>query len=443
MQHPTHTPTRAATPARSRRGIFRAWQTAAAFVLVALGGAAASTSSSGCGSATTCTSDCGGSGTGGGGIFCEGGFIRPDPGGGAVGTCEGKCTAEACGAGQACVDNHCALTCASHLDCTSFSQDCAPAKDDDGKDITTCQGNGKGSIGVKCPFGTECGTAFACPDGKICDPACTGPDCPCPADKCAALSCLTAGQGDAEAYCTQDCHGDAECPGGFWCATVRDSHKICGTTTGGPLCGTSTDPCVDPAQNMATGATYSEGTLCAFRDQCRIRKQCAPCETDLDCSVIPGQHCTTMALDGTKACTRDCIADGDCEVGFKCAEGACISRFGSCVGTGKYCEPCRNDKECGAGLACLSYGGAERFCIAVNTTCALDADCPTGPDGRHGICANAAFGLTSSDIRFNKCFFPPQNDASGRLSCWCANPGTACNVSKDCCSGKCSFGECK
>jgi hypothetical protein len=407
-------------PAAPPRGLSRALQTAAALVLAALAGVVTTGAGAGCSK----------------GAFCEGGFIRQQPTDTDPGVCEGKCTQAACGDGHTCVDNKCVLLCSSHLDCTPLSQDCASVKEDDsGKDVTICQDNGKGTIGEKCPFGNECMSANACPDGKACDPSCSGSSCPCPSDQCKPLFCRTTGMGDADAFCTLQ-----DCPGGYWCAAIRDPHAICGTMKGNSsFCGTSTDPCVDPSMDMANGTTYQEGPHCALRNECRIRKQCAPCATDLDCSGVPGQHCTTFT-DGTKSCTRDCDqsrGDADCEQGFKCDNNACIPRFGSCVGKGNYCEPCRNDLDCGgkdSKLSCVSFGGSERMCIDVtaSTPCTTDNDCPTGPDGRHGLCSD-----NNADPTYHHCFYPPQNTGSGRLSCWCSNVGSACFLGSECCSGKC------
>ncbi|APR85189.1 Secreted trypsin-like serine protease [Minicystis rosea] len=453
---PGAAPTGAPLPEPPHRGIFRAVQTAAALAIVAVAGLVGTTSSVGCGSDE----------------FCVGGFVREAPNGDNPGVCEGKCSASACGASNVCVDNHCALTCTSHLDCNPLTQDCAPAKEDDSKkDVATCQSTGKGTIGIKCPFGIECKRtyicpdgqacdpkaatnpcaaadckvaapgAYACPDGKACDPDCTGSDCACAADQCKELTCRTSGVGDTDAFCTmKDCHDDGECPGGFYCAKIRDPHEICGTDKGNSdFCGTTTEPCVDPAQNATTGATYTEGTFCAVRNECRPRKQCAPCETDLDCSLNAGQHCTTMPKDGTKSCTRDCTTDADCEGSFTCTNGACIPRFGTCVGGGNYCEPCRNDLDCTGNNACVSYGGSERMCIDVSASqaCTSDNDCPTGPDGRHMLCGDEDLGLATNDPRYHKCVIPPLNEGAGRVSCWCSNPGTACYKKEDCCSGKC------
>lgn len=432
-------------PSPPRRGLGRLVQTVSAIaglalVLTSAAMAGCGGSVSGTGGGTTTAS------TGGEAPFCAGGFIRPSPTD-PKGTCEGKCTAGACGADNTCVDNHCALTCANHLECgDGLSQECLPAKEDDSqKDITTCQPNGKGSVGTKCAFGTECASQFACPDGKKCDPACAGADCPCPADKCKALFCRGAGEGDAEAFCTlQDCHADGDCPGGYWCAKVRDPHQICGTMKGDDsFCGTTTEPCVDPAMNATTGGTYEEAAQCAVRTECRIRRQCAPCSTDLDCSVVAGQHCTQVGQE--KVCTRDCVAESDCENGFQCMNGACTPRFGACVGTGKYCEPCRSDLDCDgpAGKqACVSFGGAERVCIDVTASmaCTTDNDCPTGPDGRHGLCADSTIGVGSGDAIYHKCIYPPFTEATNVFSCWCGNKGTGCYKNADCCSNKCIGG---
>lgn len=422
---------------RAPRGLARLIQ--AALGLAVLGAASLVGTASGCGGSG---GEGGSGGSGGAPPFCEGGFVRSVDG---KDVCEGKCTQAACGDGYACVDNKCGLLCAVHAECgDGLSQECALVKEDDtAKDISVCRATGEGSVGVKCPNGNECDNVFACPDGKKCDPACTGDTCPCAADRCKPLFCRTSGIGDADALCTlRDCHADTECPGGFWCATTRDPHQICGTTKGdNTTCGTTTEDCVDPAQNEANGTTYVEGTICALRTECRPRRQCAPCESDLDCSAIAGQHCKQVGPE--KACVRDCGSDGDCEGGFKCEGGSCIPRFGACVGTGQFCEPCRNDLECGdkdSGRACVSFGGAERMCIDVtlSMSCTTDNDCPVAPDGKHGYCADGDIGADPSSPYYHKCYFPSHfNQGAGRLSCWCSNPGTGCFTADDCCSGKC------
>lgn len=461
---PVPSPPSAGAPEPPRRGLARALQSAAALAFVALAGLVSTTSSTGCGGTDT--------------PFCDGGFVRKAPTDDDPGVCEGKCKVEACGENNACSDNHCVLTCTSHGDCTPLAQECVTGKveDDTKKTLSTCETNSRSTIGVRCAFGNECtgdfkcpdgttpcdpkntsGTpcaqadcnspfppAYACRDGKACDPKCTGDACPCAPADCNPLFCRTSGQGDAEAFCTlRDCHGDSECPGGYWCATVRDSHEICGSSPqkgDNNFCGTTTEPCVDPSMSAANGTTFAEGPYCALRNECRVRRQCAPCETDLDCSAVAGQHCKMVGA--AKACVRDCIGESDCEQGFACTDGSCVPRSGTCVGDGTYCSTCRNDNDCGgpsSKFACVSFGGAERMCLDVSASqaCTADADCPTGPDGRHGLCADEDLGLTPTDSLYHKCYLPPFNKESNKFSCWGANAGAACSAAKDCISGKC------
>lgn len=474
MQHATHITPRASDPHGAgtlprRRGLSRVLQTTAALALVVLGGLVATTSSTGCGSGVDTP-------------FCDGGFVRKAPTETDPGVCEGKCAAEACGADNACSDNHCVLTCTSHLDCVPLVQDCVTGKveDDTEKTLSTCENTGKGTIGVACPFGNECsgdfkcpdGTpcdpkntsgapcaqadcnspfppAYACHDGKACDPKCTGDACPCPPAECNPLVCRSNGAGDAEAFCTlQDCHADTDCPGGYWCGAVRDPHEICGSSPkkgNSDFCGTTDEPCVDPSMSAANGTTFAEGPHCALRNQCLVRKQCAPCETDLDCSAVAGQHCKRVGPE--KACVRDCVGETDCEQGFMCTDGSCVPRAGSCVGDGSYCQPCRNDNDCGgpsSNLSCVSFGGAERMCIdvTISMSCTSNADCPVGPDGRHGLCANETVGASPGDAAYHKCYLPPFNAETNHFSCWRGNAGDGCSKSDDCISGKCQASIC-
>jgi hypothetical protein len=451
MQQATHTTDLDRTP---RRGLARALQTAAALGLVALAGLVSTASSTGCGSS------------------CDA-FTRTtkNADGSTTETCEQLCDATKCGEHGACVDNKCALTCTGQLDCNG-GEDCVPAKDDEKKDVGVCQQTGRGTIGTHCPFGQgDCAAngAYACPDGKACDPACTA-NCTCPADQCKELYCRTTGQGDADAICTlQDCHADADCPGGYWCSQIRDPQQICGPKCASSKCdsgpkqgaactkdsdcekgnskfcgGKVTTPpaCIAPADLSANGQTFVEGPYCALRNECAVRGQCAPCTTDFDCSRAAGQVCTQVGAE--KVCTKTCASDSDCENAFACTAGACVPRFGACVGSGKFCEPCRSDMDCGgkdSTYACISFsGGAEKVCVDIGTgsACTKDADCPASPDGRHGICADARIGSSSGDGIFHTCYLPPFNEATNAFSCWAGNQGTGCFVAADCISGKCT-----
>jgi hypothetical protein len=476
---PRTTPPSASSSTSTRRSPART--AAAALALFALAGVAAAVSSAGCSTTPTAPP------------FCEGGFVRQQPTASSPGVCEGKCSASACntaagttdagtGAGSnTCVDNHCVLQCASNLDCTPLTQDCVAAKEDGtSAAINVCQDNNKGSIGVACPFGTECNTQYACPNGDACEPSCTGSSCACAAAQCLPLTCLTVGTGDADAYCTMlDCHEDSDCPGGFFCETSRSSHYACGTTpstgqqelcgykftckTGGAACdptctgsscacsaATCEDktPCADPSMDMATGTTFAQGTACLVRNECHVREECTPCKTDIDCTSAwsSGMHCTMVGTE--TVCTQDCATDGDCDGGFKCSSGACVPRFGACVGTGNFCDPCRNDLDCGpvgSNKVCESFGGQERMCLDATAlldpskakTCTVNTDCPKSPSGLYGQCANETLGVMSGDALYDTCFYPPFNSGEGSLSCWCANPGKGCYTNSDCCTKKC------
>jgi hypothetical protein len=376
---------------------------------------------------------------------------------------QAQCDPSKCAnSGNVCVSNLCELECSSHLDCggQTTAQSCVLAVEDGtAQPVTICQQNGLSPIGAKCPFGNECATALSCPDGSNCDytqcggsadggavtpggkctldtaacaevTGCSVGKCPdgsactvqgCAQSECAALTCLTAGSGDADAYCTlEDCTADSDCPGGYWCEPERDPHQICGQPAPGPDCGMAVTPCVTPSPSN----TYMPGPLCTVRNQCRIREQCDPCTTDLDCSVIPGRHCTQVGT--SKACTFDCGSDADCVSGYQCTSGECVPRFGSCVGTGKFCEPCQNDTDCGTGLICIAYEtGGERVCINPSIACTSDADCPKSPSGLQGFCDP------------NGGCYIPEDATSMLVSCWCQNTGASCGQNAECCSSKC------
>ena len=443
-----------ATPRRPCGRPLRALRGAVAFVLVVVAGGVSSSGSTGCGK------------------FCNGGFVRVV---GGAQTCEGLCEPAKCAnPGNFCVDNRCELQCASHLDCAS-GQDCVPATTDGahGAAITICQANGKSGIGALCPFGVECTTTMGdatgqqptCPDGSSCDytqcgGAACAPDpsacpeaskcsvgkCPdrspctvpgCQQSECKPLVCLTAGSGDASAYCTlQDCHGDSDCPGGYGCETVRDPHQICGEPMpSAGICGTTTDPCVDPSMNMTAGTTFAKGQFCTQRSECRVRRQCDPCATDLDCSLVPGMICPQVG--SSTACTLICASDADCVDGFHCIGGACVPRFGACVGSGNFCEPCRDDSECGPGLLCIATetGGA-RACFQPNIACTTSAMCPKSPSGQRGVCLDETVNVASTSPDYHTCYLP-FIAATQRFGCWPGNEGAACNGGADCASKSC------
>ncbi|WP_437481216.1 hypothetical protein WME75_37130 [Sorangium sp. So ce1014] len=379
------------------------------------------------------------------------------------GVCEGKCEPELCLPGNACVGNRCVLKCSSHLECTPGLQDCMPAEEDDTKvGISVCKPNGKMvGFGAPCPFGLECGQFGYCPDDTPCnpvqcggkpgecqrdtavcgdDPACSAGKCSdgshcfiptCSPDECTShgLECLGKGEGDAEAYCSQlHCASNADCPGGFECAVTRDPHAICGTEKGNSsFCGETDEGCVDPSM-FGDRNTYVEGSLCLLRSTCVKRTQCALCSSDLDCSLVSGQRCVT--IDGESRCARSCSEDADCDLDYRCEDGACTPRFGACVGKGNFCEPCRNDIDCGdedSTMECTTTLRGQRVCVdaALPIRCTAEdaADvCPKSPSGLPGACVCVEVN-SSRECVDSRCYLPsrqldPGDEDSVVTSCW-------------------------
>jgi hypothetical protein len=319
---------------------------------------------------------------------CVGGVVLAD------GSCVAKCDASKCAAGNTCVGNACALTCTSHLQCNTGTQQCLPAVEDGtNAAIFTCQ------------------TADAKGVGKSCANA--GCDAP--------LTCLSAGPGDATAYCTGDCLADSDCPGGFECGYVRDPHKVCGTDAGvRAMCGTTTDDCVQPASINTTTSPLVSASYCLQRKTCLKRTACAPCSTDVDCSRA---NDTCVALDGgAKICAPTCQVDTDCSADKQCTNGACTPRYGACAGQG-FCAPCRYDLDCGPDFACVSLHGDEKSCINLHfpDTCTAARDCPKAPSGRHGICLDETEGLSSTDSAYHHCYAPFDSNTNV-FSCYVQPP---------------------
>jgi hypothetical protein len=333
---------------------------------------------------------------------CSSGTADPCKGGLLVdGQCVAKCEPALCVAGNTCVGNKCELVCSSYLDCLDDgSQSCLPAKEDGtGKAITTCQSNGKTpGIGLKCPVGTECAPG---------------------------LRCITTGTGDADAYCTNDdCHADGDCVEGFYCGITHDPHEICGSTPkkgNNGFCGTTKEPCIDPAHFADGGKTLFEGSVCLLRHTCLKREPCAPCKTDLDCARRSGQKCVTIG--SGQACARTCLQSSDCEPDAQCTAGACIPRAGACKLTGAWCDPCVNDEDCagkgGGKIGCVQLSGTQHACLDFTfpVTCTADADCPKAPSGKNGTCLDERQQLTSADSNYHHCYFPI-DEATNKTSCY-------------------------
>jgi hypothetical protein len=317
------------------------------------------------------------------------------------GLCVGKCSPELCTIGNTCVGNRCVLTCDSHDDCYA-GFDCTPSVEDDtGATITTCQPSTKAALlGEACYFGTECDAATVCPDGTLCGgslcggQACTDGACPdgtactpqsCDEVACRSPWCVGAVGGESptgQSYCAQlDCTADTDCAAGMYCGVVRDFHEICGKT----IELGSQKPCIDPADFTTDGKTYQEGSVSLLRNSCLLRKQCAPCATDLDCAGKAGQLCSILG--GESRCAATCLTDDDCEADSACQDDpahpgtlVCTPRYGSCTGDAEFCSPCVSDLDCGgpetSGLCSSTTGGRSCIDYSFSTTCEMK--CPDG-----------------------------------------------------------------
>lgn len=365
------------------------------------------------------------------GTECAGGVLVD-------GVCEGRCDPSACLEGNVCVGNRCMLVCDSHTDCYNAAAgqpryqacmaqktDVVPAEDDpnaglnEGPEAYVCTDIDKApNIGLFCPFGTECDASFACPDGTPCE---QGKDSEghCTAAECKPLKCITTGEADAEAYCTTvDCKTDDDCGPGFYCGIRRDPQKICGTMKG------DEDPCIDPANFGANGATYQEGPVSLLRNVCLKREPCAPCKGPFDCSLSGDMAC--VSINGEQVCAKTCVGDEDCPDDFKCAGGYCIPRTETCKppATGNFCFNCLNDLDCGpAGpdntVYCAELSGGQHGCFdsSFPDDCTADTDCPTSPSGKYGECLDEGEGVTSADSVYHRCYLPYFPTPS-KFQCW-------------------------
>ncbi len=225
---------------------------------------------------------------------------------------------------------------------------------------------------------------------------------------------------DANAYCSlQDCKEDSDCPSSFLCGITRDPHDICdgsnmtlkekgnngfcgstdaGDCSSGQPCpsGTYCDAgtqrctgnCIAPSKFGDMGHTYFEGSVCLLRKTCLERRLCDPCDVDGQCANLPGGAC--VSIGGEKRCTVGCAKDSDCQPDYKCDANFCQPRFGKCVGTGNFCDPCLSDEDCGGKdtrKACVSGSRNQQACmdLAFPKACTADTDCgkDSGGDDLH------------------------------------------------------------
>jgi len=280
------------------------------------------------------------------------------------------------------------------------------------------------------------------PWGDPCDPTKgldSNPDC----DMSQTFWCYGVSPTDANAFCTQfQCTDDADCPGGWWCATVNDSPSV--TASKRTDWGTTTTVCLPRADDQKPGS------------------YCAPCKSDVDCpkNGDTAQHCTSADANGGSetVCAPECATDDNCPADQKCSDpgtgtSVCVPRAGTCKGDGTLCSPCHSDADCaaGAGGYCVQADySTEHFCTAPTDTCTYSQttgyadDCPKLSDLPAAInppnTTTDGIGCSyspSQGIPLKQCY---AGNVFG-LGCYtyhCSGQGGSCFQASDCCSGKCN-----
>ena len=321
--------------------------------------------------------------------------------------------------GESCVSGTCRLVCTSHFDCQGFGE-CTSGTDSDGNTGHYCE---LGKTQKPGQFYTHC-------------PSATDADC----DSASGFFCISAGADDLDAYCSQDCTDDSTCAPGYACTPLT---RIPCTDN----CGVKGDPkdrtCI-PDDQIGVGKPYQCGKRGATRTACRTRKFCSTCETDADCLAASDQVCA-KDQSGIKTCTQLCdLKHPSCPWGNAATCGVwddslggaatCAHRFGACVGTGKSCEPCVKDADCGANGVCNSSSfTGERWCVDLSVTCSCGEEaastglcsgggCPKSPSGLSMLCvdstpssgddgvcygANTSTGLLSASSQQTGCWPSP------------------------------------
>jgi len=316
--------------------------------------------------------------------------------------------------GWRCVTGRCRVACATHRDCGAVGSCTGAGQDGAGNPLRWCEPDdkprGKGQYGTPCPSGNEC-------------------------DEPGGFACYGTGAGDLDAYCTRGgCASDADCPLGLECDLTRSGRPPCQDACG--LAGVPGNQRCVPADQIGPGREFSCGPLSLVRNLCVVREFCSECETAADCMGKPNQVCA-RDIGGKKICTVLCDPDinscpwgnaGVCDVwDSELGVPTCAHRFGSCRGTGKSCEPCIDESDCGSNGLCISSNFThERYCIDLGAGCDACTDdstctgngCPLTPGGLAMTCYG---GIDSREPLYRKCVGANVNEnplVSPQGGCW-------------------------
>lgn len=388
--------------------------------------------------------------------------------------CNAVCGNGAVEGGETC-DGNCPVTCDDQNACTSDVRTGTPGTCDvscANSPITQCI-DADGCCPSACTAVNDDDCSSTCGDGVV-DPNETC-DLNCPSSCSDGDACtndvLAGSAGQCNAECifqpiTSCVSNDGCCPSG--CTFAVDSDCSCVPDTCASLgweCGTVTDDGCNGGGEMCG--------VCGADEDC-LANVCEPnyrvgagCSSDVQCDPSSGV-CLTEAETGYPGgyCTLACTFDAECGAGNHCGPAGFCQR--SCSDdaecrTGYECFDIDGDaaEECGAvgsgagapGAACDSYddcaGGQNAFCALEASTrfiggyclssCATDADCPTGAHcSVDGLClANCS---TANDCRGGgyDCY---DVDGDATNECYSAGTGAgqigeACGDIADCAGGR-------
>jgi hypothetical protein len=301
------------------------------------------------------------------------------------------CVESQCDPGNLCLADatglvECRLPCTAQSDCP-WDYTCTQVSTTDiycADDTAVSPTTGTPYVKAKGVWGDSCN-----PEGGVDNnPAC---------DWSQGFRCLARSPTDGDAYCTQFfCQSDADCAGGWWCATV----------------------------NYAPNAVSSRRSSGQTFTACQPRNYCSPCSADVDCDSSTGvrEHCI-LGEHGTHYCAPECKDGSNCvntdsectnleDTGLCPGKGAtcvCAARARECTGDGLLCSPCRSDADCkDGGLCLLADYSTEHFCGARSkvpctiqrtaTGSTLIDKCPTSDEAPNGKVTPAQIScLTTAD----------------------------------------------
>ena len=303
----------------------------------------------------------------------------------------------------------CRLKCNVPTDCP-FNYHCVASDSGQGYcaiDKTTYTPTTQGTAAGAAPWGVPCQPGDGFDTNKACD-------------QNQQFWCYGTGPTDANAFCTQyQCGDDADCPGGWWCATINTQPSVTQSRRiNGP--DPTTTICLPRAYNLKPGS------------------YCAPCKSDHDCPSNDStpQHCVSTDANGGAelACAVECQDDKNCPLDYTCQDPGsgttvCVPRAGTCLGDKSFCSPCHSDNDCPTDGECvLGDYSTEHFCTTKSgTACSVNgntlvADCPktTGTPSNAGV--SCAINNTAYQATKDQCFglvnFGTGSTATQVGGCW-------------------------